>query len=293
MTLLSLLLPAGAVVLLVLVSRAAPRPLHPRIATIVLVLLSALAALSFVGAVALLAIGFVTQFSPLDGVCRAVTSTHDRIPAWLGVPSVATLVFIGFSVQRTRRRLRWRSGGHAAGDDLEVIPIPEPIAYSVPGRPGHIVVSVGMLRALPAAERRVLLAHERSHLERGHHRYLRVVELAAAAVPILSSLKHHVRHATERWADEDAAEHVGDRRLVATALARATVAGTDYTRAGAMGLVGGSVPARVEAMLAEPAARSALWMASLTSILGLATAFATSTVQLHHLLAFTNHVCPV
>jgi Zn-dependent protease with chaperone function len=211
----------------------------------------------------------------------------------MGLPSITALILIGFSVVRTRRRLSLPPDGDVPAGNLQVLPTPEPAAYAVPGRPGYIVISVGMLRALPAAERRVLLAHERSHLERGHHRYLRVVELAAAAAPVLACLKHQVRHATERWADEDAANHVGDRGLVARALARATLAGTDYARAGAMGLVGGSVPARIEAMLGEPATRSVVWKASMMSLSGLTAALATSTVQLHHLLAFTNHVCPV
>lgn len=292
MTVFSLLLPSVVAVLLVLVARAAPRRLHPRTATVVLVLFAALAAVSFIGAIALLAVGYVTQYSPFVGLCRAVSSSHDRIPAWLGVPSIAALVLIGFSVERARRRLRCPAGEQASAD-LRVLDTPEPTAYTVPGRPGHIVVSVGMLRALPAAERRVLLAHERSHLERGHHRYLRIVELATAAAPVLWCLKHQVRQATERWADEDAADHVGDRGLVALALARASLAGTDYARAGAIGLVGGSVPARIEAMLAEPATRLAVWKASSLSLGGLTAAFATSTVQLHHLFAFANHVCPV
>ena len=122
---------------------------------------------------------------------------------------------------------------------------------------------------------------------------LHLVELAAAAAPVLTSLKHHVRHATERWADEDAADDVGDRRLVALALARATLAGADYVPSPMMGLIGGSVPARIEALLAEPATRSMVWKATLLSVVGITAALATSTVQLHHLLAFANHVCPV
>jgi len=273
--------------------RSAPRRLHPRNAAIVLVLFATLAALSFVGAIALVAVGFATQGGPLAGLCRAVSPSHDSIPSWMGLPAIGALILIVWSICRTGRRFLGRAAGQTASEHLHVLPTSEPTAYAVPGRPGHIVISVGMLRALPPAERRALLAHERSHLERGHHRYLHAVELAAAAAPVLTCLKHHVRHATERWADEDAAEQVGDRRLVANALARATLAGTDYGRTPVMALVGGSVPARIEAMLAEPTARSMVWRATLVSLLGLTAAFATSTVQMHHLLAFANHVCPV
>lgn len=293
MTILYLLLPAAVAMVVVVGIRGATRRLHPRTAAVVLVLFATLAALSFVGAVALVAVGFVTQYGPLAGLCRAVTSSHDSVPPWMGIPAIGALIVIGFSIRRTHRRFRSPAAFEPASENLQVLPTPEPTAYAVPGRPGHIVVSVGMLRALPAAERRALLAHERSHLDRGHHRYLHAVELAVAAAPVLASLKHHVRHATERWADEDAADQVGDRRLVAQALARATLAGTDYVRSPRMALIGGSVPARIEAMLAEPAARSIVWGATLVSIVGLTTALATSTVQMHHLLAFANHVCPV
>ncbi|MGW7378006.1 SpoIIE family protein phosphatase [Streptomyces sp. NPDC054794] len=45
----------------------------------------------------------------------------------------------------------------------------QPDAYALLGRPGRIVVTSGMLRALPAEERAVLLAHEQAHLAHGHH----------------------------------------------------------------------------------------------------------------------------
>jgi Zn-dependent protease with chaperone function len=42
-------------------------------------------------------------------------------------------------------------------------------AFTVPGRPGRIVVSTGMLAVLQARERAALLAHERAHLRAHHH----------------------------------------------------------------------------------------------------------------------------
>ncbi len=292
MTVLYLLLPAALAIVVGLGFRAAPSRLHPRTAAIVLVLVAVLSALSFLGALALVAVAFVTQYGPLADLCRAVSASHDSVPPWMGFPAIVSLVLVGLSVGRTFRGIRRPAALRADSENLQVLDTPRPTAYAVPGRPGHIVVSVGMLRALPAPERRVLLAHERSHLERGHHRYLHAVELAAAAAPVLRCLKRQVRHATERWADEDAADRVGDRRLVASALARASLAGTDFGRAPAMGLVGGSVPARIDALLAEPASTSMVRRATLLSLLGLTAAFATSTVQMHHLLAFANHVCP-
>ena len=44
-----------------------------------------------------------------------------------------------------------------------VVPDGTADAYAVPGWPGRIVVTAGMLDALNPDERRVLLAHERAH----------------------------------------------------------------------------------------------------------------------------------
>lgn len=287
-----LLVPALAAVAFTLAARAVPRRLDPRTATLILVVSATAAAAAFVGAIALIALGFITQYTPLSGVCRAVTATHDRVPVWLGAPAVAAIGLIVMSAARAHRQLRMLDGP-PSGRDLEVVAIPEPTAYAVPGRPGHVVVSVGMLKALPADERRVLLAHERSHLDNDHHRYLRLMELAAAAAPVMSPLRCQVRQATERWADEDAAVEVGDRRLVARAIAHAALAEAEYGRAGPLRMTGGGVPARLEALLAGPTSRAMVLWASIVAGGTLVTAVATSTVQLHHLWAFAAHVCPV
>lgn len=129
------------------------------------------------------------------------------------------------------------------------------------------------------------------HLERRHHRYLRVAGWAAAAVPVLRPLEAHLRFATERWADEDAATSVGDRRVVARAVARAALARSEAPAPGTLAIAGTGVTARVDALVNEPAG------ARLSAIVPLAGATATlaslsgSTVQLHHLFAFGAHVC--
>ena len=70
-------------------------------------------------------------------------------------------------------------------DGLVVVDDEEPDAYALPGLGGRVVVSTAMLRALPADERRVLLAHEAAHLARRHHLWVQAAELAAAANPLL------------------------------------------------------------------------------------------------------------
>lgn len=97
-------------------------------------------------------------------------------------------------------------------------------AYAVPGRPGRIVVSTGMLGALDEAGRAALLAHERAHLSSRHHWFTAAARLAAAANPLVRPLADAVEYTVERWADEAAAAAVGDRGLVARAIANAALA---------------------------------------------------------------------
>ena len=72
-----------------------------------------------------------------------------------------------------------------SGGELAVIDHPAQQAYAVPGHPGRIVVSTGVLRGLNAGERRAVLAHERAHLTHRHHLHHTVAHLAAAANPSL------------------------------------------------------------------------------------------------------------
>jgi len=118
----------------------------------------------------------------------------------------------------TCRRLGPDAGG------LVVLRDDAPDAFALAAIRGRVVVSTGMLRMLPQDERRVLLAHERAHLGRGHHVYVQAAALAAAANPLLRPLAREVERGVERWADEVAAAEVGDRRLAARALARASLA---------------------------------------------------------------------
>jgi Zn-dependent protease with chaperone function len=97
-------------------------------------------------------------------------------------------------------------------------------AYTVPGWPCRIVITQGMLRALSAGERGVLLAHERSHAQGSHYLFTSVARLAAAANPLLRPVAAQAGYTVERWADERAATQAGDRTLAARAIARAALA---------------------------------------------------------------------
>jgi Zn-dependent protease with chaperone function len=159
-------------------------------------------------------------------------SSHDHIPAGVGVLAGATvLVCLAAALRRFALAARDLAVAAAAcrrmgpgTDGLVIVDDEEPDAYAVPGLSGRVVVSTAMLRALPADERRVLLAHEAAHLRHHHHLYVQLAELGAAANPLLRPLAITVSNATERWADEDAAGDVEDRALAARALARAGLA---------------------------------------------------------------------
>ena len=288
----ALLLPGVLAVVASLAAAAVHRRLRPSVAAPLLALASVATALAVVWSLALLAVGFVAHLAwaaHLRSWCRAVGVAHDAVPPSAGVVSLVALMAMAVAVVRaTRRSVARRPPG--VDTELIVLPTAAPTAYAVPGRPGHIVVSAGMLRALDDGERRVLLAHERAHLRHRHHRYLRLADCAVAAVPLLRPLATRVRFATERWADEDAATEVGDRHLVARAIAKAALVSSAYP-APALALSGCGVPARVEALLDDGSralsANAALALVTAAAVLTVVG----STLQLHHLLAFATELC--
>jgi len=162
----------------------------------------------------------------------------------LGAALLATLAFAvrrGRALADVRRHARALPGD---GGELVVTGDAAADAYAVPGRPGRIVVSTGMLDVLDDLGRTALLAHERAHLNARHHWFTAASRLAAAANPLVRPLASAVEYSVERWADESAALAVGDRRLVARAIASAAIAAkatkAAQARAGAFGMLGGA-----------------------------------------------------
>jgi hypothetical protein len=144
----------------------------------------------------------------------------------------------------TLRRLQ-RAG--RPSDGLVVADWAAPLAVALPGRPGHVLVTAGMLRLLDADERRVMFAHERAHLSRGHHGLATLAGAAAALNPLLIPVRDAVAFLVERQADEDAAAVVGDRDLTARAVARAALAAVSPGPA-ALAIGGGAAVLRVRAL---------------------------------------------
>ncbi|MFE3520928.1 M56 family metallopeptidase [Streptomyces sp. NPDC059161] len=186
----------------------------------------------------------------------------DALPAWLAFPAAATAAGLfavaGTALVRTARRqfaeLRAARRQLAPGTgELAVLRDPSPDAYALPGRPGRIVVTTGMLRALEPAEREALFAHERGHLVGRHHLFLAAAELAAHCHPALRALRDPLAYALERSADEYAAGAVGDRKLAARAIGRAALASRAVAAPGrpraVLAAAAGPVPRRVAALL--------------------------------------------
>jgi beta-lactamase regulating signal transducer with metallopeptidase domain len=125
----------------------------------------------------------------------------------------------------------------------------EPYAYAVPGWPGRIVVSRGLLHGLDGSGRRAVLAHEQTHLSERHDLHLFAAAVATALNPLLFRSPAALSLACERRADEVAARTVGDRQAVARAITTAVwpqFSGPTWAVAGA------DVPVRVQALLSPP-----------------------------------------
>ncbi|MEH0844252.1 M48 family metalloprotease [Micromonospora sp. CPCC 205711] len=178
-----------------------------------------------------------------------------------------------FLVRRLRAmRLAHRHCGRlGAPGALVVLDTDVPDAFTTPEVAGRVVVTRGMLRALPGDERAALLAHERSHLRHRHAWWNLAVDLAAAANPTLRPTRRALHNSVERWADEDAASRLGDRALIARAVARAALVRQRHVRTATTGVAGGDVPGRVRALLDPPVSRWPPAVAVLAVILAAST----------------------
>ncbi|MFJ4501272.1 M56 family metallopeptidase [Streptomyces sp. NPDC088864] len=272
------------------VARLAEHHLHPRAATWLLSVVAAVLALCSTLCLGLLMVVGTAQLpgNPLpdgwsDAEVRAAVP-YDGIAGRIAIPALVAVVAAGTGTALRHRRVRRGAARALAGlpdTSVAVLPDEAAYAYALPGRRDRVVVTTGLLAGLAPAERRAVFAHERAHLTGRHHRFLLTVQLAARANPFLRPLRTAVAYSTERWADEEAAQAVGDRRTVARAvgksalLARVSPAASLAQFADA----GGPVPRRVAALLG-PAPSPRTWPPAFTAV-GLAawTATAGTTVS--------------
>jgi beta-lactamase regulating signal transducer with metallopeptidase domain len=200
-------------------------------------------------------LGF-TQLAVQEADERGVRLVNP-VPGTVGVLAALALV-VGLvrmvrvlRVRRSTARELARLCGSCAPGELAVVPVAAPHAFAVPGRPGRVLITQGLLELLDGKERRVVLAHERAHLAGRHHGLRAVAEAAAAVNPLLVPLREALAYLVERNADEHAASVTGSREVAARALARAALAESEWSP-GALGFFSYSVIERVAALQAGP-----------------------------------------
>lgn len=239
--------------LVALAARGLADRARPRVAVLGLV---AAAVLTAAGSVWSLLLLVLTLFDDLPSMVALASRPGAHLPepvpdqVALGAWALLLWALVRLARDLHRRRdavRRLRNAGPAAGG-VVVADWAEPLAVAVPGRPGEVLVTTGMLRVLDAAERRAVLAHERAHLTHRHHLAVLLAGAAAAVNPLLRPVRETVGYLVERWADEEAAAAVGDRDLVARAVARAALATAEPTPAAALGMHGGAIVRRVRAL---------------------------------------------
>lgn len=270
------------------------RRLPPAIATWMLSVGGLCAGAGFVASLFLLSLTLVGQVPLLAARGHwsdEVLQRRDTIwpPLALAALLALSVLTIRFVVTSYRRLDALRSAYRLAatlsfsGNELVVLDDAEHQAYAVPGNPGRIVVSNGLLRALTAPQRRGVLAHERAHLRQHHHVHHTAAHLAAAANPLSFGLPRAVALASERWADESASRactRADVARALVTAAARVSSGGIPSTAV--LAVAETEVAVRVQA-LARPARplevyRLALLLA-LLAVIALTTLHAAADVD--------------
>jgi Zn-dependent protease with chaperone function len=191
----------------------------------------ALASSAVLGLLALSALVRIPVVDALGHMSRPVISSSDAVSLPVAIAAGGLLVMAAVAACRAvRRRGRALAAAHRHASSLpgagQVVVTQDSAAdaYTVPGWPCRIVITQGMLAALSAGERDVLLAHERSHAQGSHYLFTSVARLAAAANPLLRPVAAQAGYTVERWADERAATQAGDRTLAARAIAHAALA---------------------------------------------------------------------
>jgi Zn-dependent protease with chaperone function len=262
-----------AIVLFALAAPPVSRRLPPAAATRLLVLAGLLAATSGVFILGVLAFTWIGQL-PLVAAQGAWSPTALRSDSPVSPgPAIVSGALVGMaalSLMLTSARRVWALlAVHRSCRDLTVVgglvvlDDDRPDAFTTAQPAGRIVITTGLLRTLNPQQRRVLLAHETSHLTHHHAWWNLAADLAAAVNPLLRPTARAVATLVERWADEDAARTVGDRRLVAATLVhvaqlQSRFHGSTIAMAAGPAATGGDVVARVRALLAPAPPRRPL-----------------------------------
>ena len=131
---------------------------------------------------------------------------------------------------------------------VTVLDHPTPLAYCLPGRPGPVVVTTAALQRLAPGQLAAVLAHERAHQARRHHRLLLAAEVLRVGffwLPAARAGRAAVAHLVELAAD-DAAVHRHGRAETVAALATLAAAPVG------LGAGGSGAPDRIRRLSAPP-----------------------------------------
>jgi hypothetical protein len=193
--------------------------------------------------VALLAVPPHEHRSPglfqLAGDCLAAASSgslpgaRETLAASGIAATIAVLARLGWATRARIRAGRERAphlqqlrllAGRAAPDEPLWIRDDRPLALSVSGRPGVIIMSDTLRQELTPAAVAATLEHERAHLRGRHHLLMAIAQTLGAALPVCPLLRRApsaVEDLVELAADARAARHCGTA-AVREALCRLT-----------------------------------------------------------------------
>ena len=300
------LLPVGLSVLLGLAGPRLAMLVPGRLAAVLLTATALVSALSVglvVSAIGCLAVAQWEPFAAAGHWSPATVAAHDPLPfpvdvccALLaaGLIGASTVQLVVLLHRLGRSAILCRHLGVEHAGSLVVLDDERAEAYALAGLPGRTIVTRAMLRALSGAERRVLLAHEESHVAGYHFAYISLVQLAAAANPLLRRLVPAVSLAVERWADDDAVGAVADRGLVVTTLARAGLARNGGpVSVGALGAAVSDLHVRVSSLV-EPRHNSFRTGIGVAAVVVIGASCVASSgalgMQLHNLIEWAQAV---
>lgn len=157
------------------------------------------------------------------------------------------------------------------GRPIHLLDHRRPMAYSVGGASGLVVVSRGLQDALTPGAFAAAIAHEQAHLKGHHHLLLAAVDILAAAIPIAPLLRHapnDLRVLVEYAADTEAARRWGAPAVRNAVLA---VAGSTVPRC-ALSMAGGPVADRLARLQGPVEQRSTLHRLLRCGVAGATTA---------------------
>ncbi|MGW6503390.1 M56 family metallopeptidase [Nonomuraea angiospora] len=199
--------------------------------------------------------GLFEACAALLGDGATLSSTSTRAGLVVGGLVLARLAHTGGAVLLGARRERRRHaealsllGKHDLALDALVVDYDERLAYCLPGRKGHAVITTGALRSLAPEQVAAVLAHEQAHLRGRHHLVLAGAETLARAfprVPLFEAARAEIARLVELLADDVAARR-HPRVHIAAALVRLA---TGRVPAFALGAGGETALTRVRRML--------------------------------------------